>query len=72
MIDRAQPAAAKLLRQLVGIDLIGLVPLPRRPAAIADDDPIHERCQQVVQPLRLGAFLKSRRAPLRASRARTP
>ena len=58
MIDHAQPAAAELLGQLIGIDLIGLVPLPRRCAAIADYDSIHQRRQQVVQPLGLGAFLE--------------
>lgn len=30
----------------------------RRPAPIADDDPMHQRRQQVVQPLRLGPFLE--------------
>ena len=48
MINRAQPAAAELLGELVGIDLIGVVPLPRCPPPIADDDPIHQRRQQVV------------------------
>jgi hypothetical protein len=58
VIDRAQPAAAEELGELVGIDLIPLVPLPRRPAPITDDDPMHQRRQDVVQPLRLGPFLE--------------
>ena len=58
MIDRAQRAAAQQLGEVVGIDLIPLVALARRPAPIADDHSIHERRQQLVQPLRLGAFLE--------------
>jgi hypothetical protein len=58
MRDRPQPTTAQQLSELIGIDLIARVPLPRRPAPIADDDPSHEWRQQVVQPLRLGAFLE--------------
>ncbi len=58
MIDCAQRPAAQLLGEVVGIDLIPLIALARRPASIADNHPIHERRQQLVQPLRLGAFLE--------------
>jgi len=58
VIHRAQPASAEQLREGIGIDLIALVPRPRCPAPITDDDPIDERRQQIVQLLRLGAFLE--------------
>jgi len=58
VIDRAQRAATQQLGELVGIDLIPLVALVRRSAPIAHNDPIDERRQQLVQPLRLGAFLE--------------
>jgi len=58
VIDRPQPAPPEQLGQLVGIDLIALVPVPGRPPPIADDDPMDERRDQVVQPLRLGPFFE--------------
>jgi hypothetical protein len=58
VIDRAQAAAPQQLRQPVGIHLVALVPLPGLPPPIADDDSINERRDQIVQPLRLGPFLK--------------
>jgi len=45
MIDCAQRPAAQLLGEVVGIDLIPLIALARRPASIADNHPIHERRQ---------------------------
>ena len=34
------------------------IPLPALSAPIAHDHPVHPRCQQIAQPLRLGPFLK--------------
>src|SRR5437879_1228718 len=57
VLARAPSAAAEQLSELVGIDLIALVPLPRCPAPIADGHPIDER-RQVVGVLRPGTFLQ--------------
>ena len=56
--DRAQAPATQEVRQLIGTDLIALVPLLGRAAAIADEHAIDHRPQQVVEPLRLRAFLE--------------
>jgi len=58
VIHRAQAPASEQLGQLVGIDLIALVPVPGLPPLIAHDYPIDERGHEFVQPLRLGPFLK--------------
>jgi hypothetical protein len=58
MVDGAQAASPEQLRELVGIDLVALIPLARRAPAITDDHPIDERRQQIVQPLRLGALFE--------------
>jgi hypothetical protein len=66
VIDRAQAAAVEQVRERVSVDLIAFVALPRRPASIADDDPIDERRLHVVEPLRLSAVLEGPRARRRA------
>ncbi len=58
MIDRAEVAAAQLFRQGVGIDQVALVASARFPPPIAHEDPGDQGHQQVVQPLRLGAFFE--------------
>ena len=58
MVHRPKPAAPQQLRELVRIGLIAFVPAAGLPAAIADDHPLHQRRTQIVQPLRLGAFLE--------------
>jgi len=58
VIDRAQPAAPEQLGQLIRIDLVALVAVAGPSPLIAHDDPIDERGHELVQPLRLGPFLK--------------
>jgi hypothetical protein len=58
MVDGAQAAPPEQLGELVGIDLVALVPLAGVAPAITDDHPIDERGQQIVEPLRLGALLE--------------
>ena len=58
VIHRAQTAAAQPLGQRIDVDLVPLVALLPLPPPIAHDDAIHERREQIVQPLRLGPFLK--------------
>jgi len=58
VIDRAQPAAPQQVGHLIRIDVVALVALSGLPAPIADDDPIGERGDQVVQPLRPGSLLE--------------
>ncbi|MEK7668310.1 MAG: hypothetical protein AAB409_06650, partial [Gemmatimonadota bacterium] len=58
VIDRPQPAASEQLGELVGIDLIPLVPPSGLPPPVAHEDPSDERGEQIVQPLRLGPFLQ--------------
>lgn len=50
VMDGAQPAPPEQLREGVGIDLIALVALARRPAPVTDDHAIDEGCQEIVQP----------------------
>ena len=58
VIDRPQRTAPQELRQLVGVDLVTLVALPQLSAPVADDDPVHERLEEIVHPLRLRPFLQ--------------
>jgi hypothetical protein len=58
VIDRAERALAQQAREQIGVALIRFVPERRLPAAVADDHPIDDGHEQVVQPLRLRAFLE--------------
>ncbi len=59
VIDRSQAAAPELLGQLVGIDQVAFVAAAAAlPVLIADKDVRHQRGDQIVQPLGLGAFFK--------------
>jgi hypothetical protein len=58
VIHRAQAAASQPLGELVGIDLVALVPRLPLPPPIAHHHPIDQGHQQIVQPLGLRAFLK--------------
>jgi len=58
VVDPAQLAGAQQLRELGGVHTVALVPVPGRAAAIADHHARHPRREQVVQPLRLRAFLE--------------
>jgi hypothetical protein len=72
VIHCTQPAAPEPLRQLVGINMIALIPLPGLAPPIAHDHPIHQGDQQIVHPLRLGPFLKRDvNRPAHAARAIT-
>ena len=58
MIDRAEPPAAQQLGQLVRIRLVALIALRRLAAPIAHQDPVDHRDQEIVESLRLRAFLE--------------
>jgi hypothetical protein len=58
MVDGAQAAPPEQLGELVGLDLVALVPLAGVAPAITDDHPIDEWGQQIVEPLRLGALFE--------------
>jgi hypothetical protein len=57
VMDRPEIAGQEPVRELVGVDLVGLV-AAMFATPIADDHAIHDRREQVVQPLRLRAFLE--------------
>jgi hypothetical protein len=59
VIDRPELASPEPGREVVGIDPIAHVPTPLFPVAIADDHPLDERDEEVVEPLGLGALLES-------------
>lgn len=58
VIHALQRPDPQSLRQQVGIDLVVLVDQFLLPSHVANDDSLSDRLQQIVQPLRLRAFLE--------------
>jgi len=58
VIDRAQIPHLEPARQLVGVDPVRLVAPASLAPAVADNHPIRNGHEQIVQPLRLRAFLE--------------
>ncbi len=58
MIDGAEPATAQRLRESIGIGRIARGAAAGVPAPIAPEHPVHQRAQELVHPLGLGALLQ--------------
>jgi hypothetical protein len=59
VVDGPQIPDEEPARELVGVHLVGLVARPPAlAAAVADDHPVRDGDQGIMQPLRLGAFLE--------------
>jgi len=58
VIVRPQLPLAEPGRELVGVDQIPFVAAPLLAMTIADDEPVHQREEEIVEPLGLGPFLE--------------
>jgi hypothetical protein len=58
VVDRSQRAAQQVLGDLIGINEVAFVARSLLTSAVTDDHPMDLRLQEIVQPLRLGAFLE--------------